>query len=93
MPAGSTEAAGSAADAAVDAGAAAADAGAQYAFVFPNLMLNAYGPWVDTNVVAPLTEDSCSVRFDWYLRQDRAGDASYVEQSLASSHEVGRRMV
>ena len=26
---------------------------ALYAFVYPNLMINRYGPWMDTNVVLP----------------------------------------
>lgn len=26
-----------------------------YAFLFPNMMINRYGPWMDTNVVLPLS--------------------------------------
>lgn len=29
---------------------------ALYTFVFPNLMLNRYGPWLDTNVILPTGE-------------------------------------
>ncbi len=29
---------------------------AVYAFMYPNLMVNRYGPWLDTNVVMPTGE-------------------------------------
>ena len=34
---------------------------AMYAFVYPNLMVNIYGPWIDTNVVVrqPLSYWQC----------------------------------
>lgn len=66
----------------------AADADAVFAFVYPNLMVNAYGPWVDTNLVRPESADSCSVQFDWYVTQDRAGDKVFTKDSIAASHEV-----
>lgn len=65
-----------------------ADNSAAYAFVYPNLMVNVYGSWIDTNIVSPLSADSCSVRFDWYLSGDRAGDQAYITDSLAASHQV-----
>ena len=39
------------------------DAPATYAFLYPNTMLNRYGPWLDTNVVVPLAPDRCKVVF------------------------------
>ena len=30
-------------------------------------MLNRYGPWLDINVVTPLTPTTCRVDFDWFL--------------------------
>lgn len=51
-------------------------------------MVNAYGPWVDTNVVSPLSADSCSVQFDWYVTRDRAVDTAFVDDSIAASHQV-----
>lgn len=44
---------------------------AAYAFVYPNLMINRYGPWMDTNVVLPLDSartDACQVIFDYWLQ-------------------------
>lgn len=32
---------------------------AVYAYVHPNLMINRYGPWLDTNVVYPIDEKRC----------------------------------
>lgn len=49
-------------------------------FVFPNLMINRYGPWMDTNVVHPTGPDSCTVRFDWWLEPQRSTDAELLSQ-------------
>ncbi|KAL4856982.1 Choline monooxygenase [Chlorella vulgaris] len=59
-----------------------------YVFVYPNLMINRYGPWLDTNTVVPLAADRCKVLFEYYLEESMAGDASFVEASLAASHRV-----
>jgi hypothetical protein len=48
--------------------------------VFPNLMINRYGPWMDTNVVQPTSPTSCTVRFDWWLEPRLAGDSDTVRQ-------------
>ncbi|KAI3425186.1 hypothetical protein D9Q98_008955 [Chlorella vulgaris] len=59
-----------------------------YLFVYPNLMFNRYGPWLDTNTVVPQAADRCKVLFEYYLEESMAGDASFVEASLAASHRV-----
>lgn len=51
-----------------------------YMFVFPNLMINRYGPWMDTNVVVPTGPSSCSVRFNWWLEPQRSTDAQLLSQ-------------
>ncbi|WIA32975.1 hypothetical protein OEZ86_006137 [Tetradesmus obliquus] len=54
---------------------------AAYAFVYPNLMINRYGPWMDTNVVLPYSgssTDRCRVVFDYWL------DAAAVQQAAAT---------
>mmetsp|Transcript_58579 Transcript_58579/g.186753 ORF Transcript_58579/g.186753 Transcript_58579/m.186753 type:complete len:222 (+) Transcript_58579:97-762(+) len=61
---------------------------AAYSFVFPNLMINRYGPWMDTNVVVPTGVDTCVVRFDYWLDPARAGDTLYIEESLRASDQV-----
>ena len=50
-------------------------------FVFPNLMINRYGQWMDTNVVRPTGPTTCTVRFDWWLEPRLAGDAATVQQA------------
>jgi len=59
---------------------------ALYAFVYPNLMLNRYGPILDTNCVVPLGPDGCRVVFDYYFLD--ANDADFIERSVAASHRV-----
>ena len=52
-----------------------------YVFVFPNLMINRYGPWMDTNVVQPTSPTTCTVRFDWWLEPRLANDDDVVQQA------------
>ena len=61
---------------------------ASYAFLYPNLMLNRYGPWLDLNIVEPTGPQTCQVRFEYFLDQDFRADAGYVEESLQASDEV-----
>ncbi|KAI8466918.1 MAG: hypothetical protein J3K34DRAFT_460648 [Monoraphidium minutum] len=101
---------------------------AGYFFLYPNAMVNRYGPWMDANVVLPAPGGGagrCSVRFDWWLEAgelarlvaeggggggegaavggggENGGGAegvefthpgaarlAYVQESLASSHQV-----
>jgi choline monooxygenase len=62
---------------------------ALYAFVYPNLMLNRYGPILDTNLVVPLGHDRTRVIFDFYFR-DTDGPAAkeFIERSIDASHRV-----
>lgn len=65
--------------------------GAAYAFVYPNLMLNRYGPWLDTNTVYPLGPNRCRIVFDYFLEKDvaeREDAADFVQTSLESSNVV-----
>ena len=59
---------------------------ALYAFVYPNFMLNRYGPILDTNYVVPLSHDRTRVVFDFYFQD--AGDKAFIEKSLAASDTV-----
>jgi len=63
--------------------------GAIYAWIYPNLMINRYGPIMDTNVVLPLDAGRCRVIFDWYFA-DTEGEAgaAFVEKSIAASDQV-----
>ena len=59
---------------------------ADYAWIYPNFMINRYGPWLDTNMVLPLGPDQCLVIFDYY----HAGlpTADFLEESLRASDQV-----
>lgn len=41
--------------------------GAIYAWLYPNFMLNRYGPCLDTNYVLPLSQDRCKVIYEFYF--------------------------
>ncbi|KAK8464784.1 hypothetical protein PHAVU_010G082000, partial [Phaseolus vulgaris] len=49
-----------------------------YAFIYPNFMINRYGPWMDTNLVVPLGPKKCQVIFDYYLERSLKVTSSYV---------------
>jgi choline monooxygenase len=40
---------------------------ALYIFQYPNICINRYGQWMDTNIVWPVNEKECIVNFDWYV--------------------------
>ncbi len=62
---------------------------ALYAFVYPNFMLNRYGPILDTNWVVPVGPDRTRVTFDFFFR-DTVGPTAgeFIERSIAASHRV-----
>ena len=69
--------------------------GAKYAFLYPNLMLNRYGPWLDTNAVFPTGRNTSRVVYDYYLEsgvwielRDRGELEPFVETSLEASNQV-----
>jgi choline monooxygenase len=41
-----------------------------YAWLFPNFFINRYGNMMDTNLVMPLTADTCEVIFDFYFNYE-----------------------
>ncbi|GMH23727.1 hypothetical protein Nepgr_025570 [Nepenthes gracilis] len=61
---------------------------ALYAFIYPNFMINRYGPWMDTNLVLPLGPRKCRVVFDYFLDASLKGDKSFIERSLQDSEQV-----
>ncbi len=60
--------------------------GATYVFHYPSLMLNRYGPCLDTNVVVPLAPDRCRVLFDFWFTSGVHRDDEFVRASLEQSH-------
>jgi len=64
-----------------------------YAWLYPNLMINRYGPMMDTNWVIPHGHDETEVIFDYYFTAETARDAEFVEKSLAASDIVQKEDV
>ncbi|KAH9616530.1 hypothetical protein KSS87_019433 [Heliosperma pusillum] len=61
---------------------------ALYAFVYPNFMINRYGPWMDTNLVLPLGPRKCKVVFDYFLDGSLKDDEAFIDKSLKDSEQV-----
>ncbi|CAK9171580.1 unnamed protein product [Ilex paraguariensis] len=61
---------------------------ALYAFIYPNFMINRYGPWMDTNLVLPLGPRKCQVVFDYFLDASLKADKAFIERSLQDSERV-----
>jgi choline monooxygenase len=59
-----------------------------YAWLYPNLMINRYGPMLDTNWVIPHGHDETEVIFDYYFTRETAADKEFVEKSLSASDVV-----
>jgi len=61
---------------------------AWYFWQYPNLMINCYEGYMDTNLVLPLDVDHCRVIFDFYFGDISEARRDYNEQSVA----VGARV-
>jgi choline monooxygenase len=59
-----------------------------YAFVYPNFMINRYGPIMDTNWVVPLAVDRTRVVFDFYFDESALARDDFVAASLAASDQI-----
>jgi choline monooxygenase len=72
-----------------EAQAARTEGGALYVWLYPNLMVNRYGPCLDTNVVIPLSARRCQVIFDfWFDPAQR--DAQWAAASADDSERTQR---
>ena len=61
---------------------------ARYFWQYPNLMINCYEGYMDTNLVLPLDVDHCRVIFDFYFADIGSSRRAYNEESVA----VGARV-
>jgi choline monooxygenase len=61
---------------------------AWYFWQYPNLMINCYQGYMDTNYVIPLDTDHCRVIFDFYFSDVSEGRREHNQQSV----EVGNRV-
>jgi len=63
--------------------------GALYAWIHPNLMLNRYGPILDSNWVLPVAVDRCEVVFDYWFPETEGEEAQrFIQASLEASDDV-----
>ncbi|KAG9456168.1 hypothetical protein H6P81_000676 [Aristolochia fimbriata] len=61
---------------------------ALYAFVYPNFTIARYGPWLETNLVLPVSPGKCVVVFDYFLEASRLKEKGFVDRSLEESHKI-----
>ncbi|MFV8755457.1 aromatic ring-hydroxylating oxygenase subunit alpha [Nannocystaceae bacterium ST9] len=63
-----------------------------YAWMFPNFMINRYGPCLDSNLVIPQGPSRCKVVYEFYFREPQAEGArefiaASIEQSAITQRE------
>jgi choline monooxygenase len=61
---------------------------AWYFWQHPNLMINCYAGYMDTNLVIPVDVDHCRVIFDFYFADISDASREYNEQSVNVSNRV-----
>jgi choline monooxygenase len=61
---------------------------AWYFWQYPNLMINCYEGYMDTNLVLPIDVDHCRVIFDFYFADVSDARREYNEQSVAVGNRV-----
>lgn len=66
------------------------EGGALYVWRYPNLMLNRYGPCLDTNLVHPISADRCRVTFDFWFDASHLHDEAWIRASLESTEQTQR---
>ncbi len=59
--------------------------GAIYAWLWPNFMLNRYGPCLDSNYVVPLGPDHCRVVYDFFFEGTGEDAQRFAAESIAQS--------
>ena len=62
--------------------------GAVYAWLYPNLMLNRYGPTLDSNLVVPTGPETCEVVFDYWFDGSPEEAEAFVAGSIEASDET-----
>jgi len=61
---------------------------AWYFWQYPNLMINCYEGYMDTNLVLPVDEDHCRVIFDFYFGDVSDSAKKYNQESVAVGNRV-----
>lgn len=68
---------------------------ASYFFVYPNIMINRYGPWLDTNIALPVRDNpgKCRVVFDWWLERSMLEKLVQEQQQQQEQQEEERQQL
>ena len=61
---------------------------AWYFWQYPNLMINCYEGYMDTNFVVPVDADRCKVYFDFWFAGASEADREYNQRSVAASDKT-----
>jgi choline monooxygenase len=61
---------------------------AHYYWIYPNFMINCYGPTMDTNLVVPHGVDRTEVIFDFYFADVSDGSRAANLESIAVSEQI-----
>ncbi len=62
-----------------------------YAWMYPNFMLNRYGPCLDTNHVIPLSPTRCKVVYEFYFQETEGESAeAFIAKSIEESAAIQR---
>jgi choline monooxygenase len=63
---------------------------ALYLFQYPNVMINRYGQWMDTNIIYPISTDRCVVHFDWFVHPSLLNEENKIslDRSIEQSDKV-----
>jgi choline monooxygenase len=64
-----------------------------YTYIYPNIMFNRYGSWLDINVVIPHSEKECTILIEWFLCKNFIHDTDFIEKSLKASEEIQKEDV
>ncbi len=68
--------------------------GTIYAWIYPNFMLNRYGPCLDSNLVVPLGPNRCRVEYEFYFLETEGPAAQrFIDESVAQSDVTQREDV
>jgi choline monooxygenase len=62
--------------------------GALYVWLHPTFAINRYGPFMDTNLVLPISEHETRVIFDYYAEPSVLDDAAALKATLSASAQV-----
>jgi choline monooxygenase len=56
--------------------------GAIYAWMYPNFMINRYGPCLDSNWVIPVGPNKCRVHYEFYFDPSVMDDDDFIRKSI-----------